>query len=704
MNLRLWLSKQLRNSQSAFHTKRPRRSRTSRSGLNFTGLEPRTMLSAVPPTPVDLGAAIEPAQVQISPPTIAQANNGSANNFVVNTVGDKPDIDLSDGVAQDVDGNTSLRAAIEQANASAAGTMNQIDFDITDGSGSTYTITPDSALPFVTSKINFNGASQAGIDLVVDGASISGIADGLRIFADGVEVNELNFSNFSSDGIEIFKADSVIVDSVVSSDNGGAGVRFNDSTQSQVVNSVLVGNGTAGVQLVGPTVSQSNLVSNNRVGIAANDVADGNLNFGIQVLSGGNEILDNVISGNNKSGLVIGGARATGNEVYGNLIGTDSTGTVSVGNNLGVLVTRADNNIIGGAGVGQRNYISGNNGAGIFVAGASSGTVFENNYVGLNMAGTAAIANGGTGVFLRAGANQTLVTGNYVTGNSLSQISVVATGTTGNTISANHIGFGADMSRIDGGVAGILLSANGNTIGGTTEADGNFITGGFTGISSNGVASRDNLIQNNRIGTDAAGNDFGMVSGIQFLQGSRDNSVVENVIAFSSADAIRSPSGGVGNTFSANQLSANSFAIDLGANGLNDNDSGDADTGANRLQNSPVIEPDVGVLIFVDTDTADISIGYSVDSDPLNSASPLTIEFFLSDLIGNDAFFVGSDTFTAADFSAGVKFTTLFGVSIANLPLETLVATATDNDGNTSELSVSSGLVVDIFDESDILV
>jgi len=730
VTLRNWLNQRLRNSQSFLRSKNPQRSKSNKSRLDFASLEPRMMLSSVPPTAPGLATSIEPQVVQIASssvessahqehevhgfsrsvyPTDTEAadvlfGSGSVNQFIINTIGDKPDVDLTDGVAEDEDGNTSLRAAIQQANASTAGTMNQLDFDIVDGNGSTYVIQLDTALPWVTSQIQVNGATQVGADLVVDGSAINGgVVDGLRVFADDVEISDVNFSNFSGDGIEIFKANNAIIDSVKNSDNTGAGVRLNDSTQSQVINSVLLGNGSAGIQLVGPTASQGNLISSNLVGIGADDVADGNLKFGVQVLSGGNDVMNNVISGNDRSGLVIAGPLAVGNEVYGNQIGTDSTGNVSVPNQVGVLVTRADNNIIGGAAPGQRNYIAGNVGAGVFVAGASSGTVFENNFVGLNQAGTAALANGGTGIFLRAGANQTLVTGNYVTGNALSQISVVALGTTGNTISANHVGFGFDGSRIDGGVAGILLAANGNTIGGATELDGNFVTGGFTGLSSNGVSSRDNLIQNNRFGTDAAGNDFGMVSGLQFLQGSRDNTVLENVIAFSSGDAIRTPTGGEGNTFSANQLSANAFGIDLGANGLTTNDIGDADTGPNLLQNSPSLDPDVSVLTYPD-DTADISFSYSVDSDPLNSAYPLTMEFFLSDTTGFDAFFVGSDTYTSADFTAGIKFITLSGVSIVDFPLDSLVATATDSDGNTSELSLSSNLIVEEFDEGNIEV
>ena len=683
MNLRFWQNNRRRNY---------RRFKRAQSKLAMATLEPRMMLSAVPPTPAGLTSTTEPIQVEVSTAAVTQANNGGANHFVVNTIGDKPDSDLTDGVAQDVDGNTSLRAAIEQANASAAGTANQIDFDITDGSGTEFVIQLDSALPFVTSLINVDGATQVGADLVVDGSAVTtSNVDGLRIFADGVEVSDLEFTGFSGDGIEIFRADSVVIDSVIGSDNGNAGVRLNDSTQSQVINSVLTGNTAAGVQLVGATANQGNLISNNRVGLDLNDVDDGNLKFGVQVLSGGNDIIDNVISGNDRSGLVISGVRASGNEVYGNLIGTDSTGTVSVSNSVGILVTRADNNIIGGTGAGQRNIISGNVGAGAFVAGGAVGTHFENNFVGLDLAGTSAIANGGSGVFLRAGATQSLVTGNRIAGNTLSQISVIALGTTGNTISANHVGFGADGSRIDGGNVGILVSANGNTIGGATAADGNFVTGSNAGISLNGLSARENVIQNNVVGTDAAGGDFGMTSGIQFLQSPRDNSVLDNVFAFSTGDAIRSPTGGEGNTFSRNDLFANGFGIDLGGNGLTANDAGDVDAGPNLLQNSPVLSPDALLDLSPDS-SAEISLNYSLDSDPANSAFPVTIEFFLSNLAG-DVFFAGSDTFTAADFAAGGRTVTFTAMSTAGLPLDFLVATATDSDGNTSELSAPTNLI-----------
>ena len=340
--------------------------------------------------------------------------------------------------------------------------------------------------------------------------------------------------------------------------------------------------------------------------------------------------MNNVISGNDKSGLVISGANASDNEVFGNRIGTNFNASGAVGNSVGILVTGADNTTIGGTGTNQRNVISGNNRSGVFISGGSTNTLFENNYVGLNTFGTSALANSGAGVFIRAGATQSEVVGNFIAGNSLSQVAIVANSSTDNTIAANHIGIGSDLSRVDGGALAVLVQSSGNTIGGPTAADGNIISGSNVGISFNGFATRNNVVQNNQIGTldsSPADSSYGLINGVQFLQGANQNTVADNLIAFSSGDAITSPSGGVGNTFSRNDLHSNNFAIDLGPNGSTANDAGDADSGANRLQNSPDITADVSVN-QISGSLANVTISYRVDTAPANAAFPLVVEFF----------------------------------------------------------------------------
>ena len=102
----------------------------------------------------------------------------------------------------------------------------------------------------------------------------------------------------------------------------------------------------------------------------------------------------NVISGNS-AGLFITQS-ATGNVVEGNLIGTDKTGTVALGNaNQGILITLATSNTIGGTAVGAGNVISGNLDGGVDDDAGSN--LYEGNLIGTNTAGTAAISNIGGG-------------------------------------------------------------------------------------------------------------------------------------------------------------------------------------------------------------------------------------------------------------------------------------------------------------------
>ena len=104
----------------------------------------------------------------------------------------------------------------------------------------------------------------------------------------------------------------------------------------------------------------------------------------------------------------------------------------------------------------------------------------------------------------------------------------------------------------------------------------------------------------------------------------------------------------------------------MGPNGSTANDAGDADSGANRLQNSPDITADVSVN-QISGSLANVTISYRVDTAPANATFPLVVEFFLSDATGTDAFFIGSDSYDTSDHSAGIKTITLTGVSIVCL-------------------------------------
>src|SRR5262249_47063803 len=99
----------------------------------------------------------------------------------------------------------------------------------------------------------------------------------------------------------------------------------------------------------------------------------------------------NLISGN-ATGVDL---RSPGNTVQGNLIGTDWTGLVALGNYTGLyLADCAANNTIGGTAAGAGNVISGNH-SGVVV---TSGT-------GNSILGNSIHDNGGLGIDLSSGAN-----------------------------------------------------------------------------------------------------------------------------------------------------------------------------------------------------------------------------------------------------------------------------------------------------------
>ncbi len=100
--------------------------------------------------------------------------------------------------------------------------------------------------------------------------------------------------------------------------------------------------------------------------------------------------------------------------VEGCYIGIDSTGTLAVGNNwnsdeIGAISISGNNNTIGGTTAADRNVISGNTHHGVYISGNNNNVL--GNYIGLNAAGTAQLANSQSGVYIAA-----LASGNIIGG------------------------------------------------------------------------------------------------------------------------------------------------------------------------------------------------------------------------------------------------------------------------------------------------
>lgn len=129
---------------------------------------------------------------------------------------------------------------------------------------------------------------------------------------------------------------------------------------------LVSGNGGSGIQLFGPGAS-GNLVRGNVVGLdPSGRSALGNARDGVFLngspanqIGGARPGEGNVVSANGGTGIDLLDLDATGNNVSGNLVGTDATGKVGpgLGNAYGLVVNGAPGNTLGGA---LPNTVAGN--------------------------------------------------------------------------------------------------------------------------------------------------------------------------------------------------------------------------------------------------------------------------------------------------------------------------------------------------------
>jgi CSLREA domain-containing protein len=261
--------------------------------------------------------------------------------------------------------------------------------------------------------------------------------------------------------------------------------------------------------------------------------------------------------------------------LFGNYIGIDPSGTQARPNTLGVKILTGGDNEIGGVEPFDRNVISGNTTAGIYVASGSNR--IEGNYIGTNAAGTAAVGNG-TGIDLQ----QALAT--TVGGQDAGQ---------GNLISGNL----GDGARVVGGQFNRLF---GNRIGVASDGTSPLGNGGHGVLFSGDV-------HDSQVGT-------------AWIYGQPNPR--KNDIGYNGGAGIRLSGGAaaIKNIFSGNSLVGNGgLGIDIGPAGVTTNDPGDGDDGPNRLQNFPT-------LLSAATGGQYMTVTGTLDSQP----GTYQIEFYLN--------------------------------------------------------------------------
>ncbi len=453
-------------------------------------------------------------------------------------------------------------------------------------------ISNDNGIIIAGASNNVIGGSNSSSRNIISGNMVTGVA----LNGSGTENNTIKGNYIGMDSTGLGYCDNQIGIALKSNSNkntiGGAivGERniisgntemgiYIESSDSNIVTGNYVGPDLSGNDA--PTLLNDSLVQGN--GIELNTLSKYNT-------IGGNSATErNVISGNRVYGMTFYG-NSSYNNLTGNYIGTTANGNSPLPNVAGICVDGgANNNDI------NNNLLSGNITYGIFIS--TTGTYYNSmkgNLVGTNATGTDTVPND-IGLVLSGGAKYNVIGGlnandrNIFSGNRFGGIEIVDLTTDYNQITGNYIGTDiTGVSSIPNGY-GLTITTNpkhtevnNNTISGNTQfgivlfeyADSNLIEYNYIGTQSDGVS----VLGNGK-------------SGILITSGSSSNKIFQNTIANNDSSGVAViDSTSRFNTISQNSIYDNyGLGIELFPVGPNINDVGDNDSGPNDLMNYPII-------------------------------------------------------------------------------------------------------------------
>lgn len=521
-----------------------------------------------------------------------------------------------------------------------------------------WTIRPLTAYNYITSgNITIDGSSQTinqgdknplGPEIALDGNNNSIDYAFSIINAPDIHIKNLCIKQFTI-GIQIYGASSV--NHSITGNYIGVDAAASD-TAGNYIGIEIIG-GPSNIIIGGTTAAERNIISGNEhIGIRIVDasynavignyigldrtgaLARGNYD-GVSIegaathnrVGGNNPGERNVIAGNYAYGVPIFGAGCNYNEVVGNYIGVDASGSFAVPNTYGVLFDDgAAYNVIGGNTPAHRNILSGNSGYGVFVYNMGThGNVVKGNYIGTDPSGASAIPNA-NGIVVDGAPYSNVIEGNLISGNLQQGIAIHITGTDSTRVTSNMIGTDITGTQPLGNGADGIRIAEGpkhSVIGGSPQ-DANVIA--FN--AGNGVTVM------------SADDDFNLIS---------YNSIFNN--------------GGLG--------------IDLFPPGINANDAGDTDAGPNDEMNYPVI----------DTVMYDAGSGKTIISGTLDTHSPQLCSIQIFKAAPDDSGHGEGTEYLSivTPEASGIWSDTLTGLA----PTDFLTALAIDGSNNTSEFSIA---------------
>ena len=390
--------------------------------------------------------------------------------FIVNTTGIDPDKDVNDGICDcggdEINGKPpcTLNAAIMQSNFSDD--KNTIQFKIPQ---------TDPGYNPATNSFTINGSIKQELKypIIIDATTQDEYTNKPVIELDG----KGSVQNI------IVKGGNSLIKGFVINNFSLAGIQIENKGNNKIESNYI------GTDISG-TESKENYY-----GIFIKNSSE-------NTIGGNQSSKKNVISGNSSHGIRIQGVNSKQNNIYGNFIGTDFSGTKSIENAFdGISIEDASKNNIGSIDASMRNYISGNQGYGIAFSKSDSNNV-NGNFIGTDVTGLKELGNKTGGILIsnssynvigEKGTNSI----NLISGNNGNGISIEDDGNIDNHIIGNVIG--TNVLRMN------VLQNKGDGInvknGMGTKISNNYIVGNDSkGIEISGSNSKEIIIRGNNIG------------------------------------------------------------------------------------------------------------------------------------------------------------------------------------------------------------
>ncbi len=395
---------------------------------------------------------------------------------------------------------------------------------------------------FITAEPNgsfglffYNGANHDQ----VTGSTVSATRGGPGVLLAGVSNDTLSGDFIGTDPAGKFSVDAY----GNSLGNFGGGVQiYSGSNHDTVTKSVVSNNGTDGV-IISDTGTSNNSLTGDFIGTdATGGYALPNQAHGVLItnhassntVGGTTSSAADVISGNSYNGVAFSSGDSN-NQVLGDFIGTDKTGTFAIPNGAnGVFFSGSAGDTVGGT--TSHDVISGNAGYGVWITSGSTKIHVLGDFIGTDLTGTKALPNL-SGVWVDAGSTTNTIGGtatgarDVISGNAQWGVYIGGLGTNHNLVEGDYIGTDRTGTKaVPNGYNGldIVYGAVGNTVGGTTSGARNVISGNaFEGVLLGFAGTTANLVEGNYIGVDVTGTKAvpNGQDGVQIIGGATGNTI-----------------------------------------------------------------------------------------------------------------------------------------------------------------------------------